>query len=102
MQVIAQLRHDALNLDHSRICYRSTFAVPTTELINFKHSFAVFASSPILNLLRYDEKIRLNVWPSTFEYVDQKYNNVNISIVEIDCMNFFSPKDFGPLTGIIS
>lgn len=92
LQIIAQLRHDILNLDHSRIAYRSVFAVPTEELNSFKSTFVFFSSSRTLNPFLYSKGIALKVWTNTFDYEDDKYGNVNVTVVEIDYDNFFSPR----------
>lgn len=92
LQIIAQLRHDILNLDHSRIKYRSAFAVPTVELNSFKSSFILFSSSHILNPFLYKKGIELNVWTNTFDYEDEKNGKVNVTVVEIDCVSYFSPR----------
>jgi hypothetical protein len=92
MQVIAQLRHDILNLDHSRIEYRTAFAMPTQELELFQLCFKRFTSSYVLNPFRFKMNIGLVVWNDTFNYEDSKYGDVNSSVVEIDCINYFSPK----------
>lgn len=92
LQTIAQLRHDILNLDHSRITYRSAFAVPTVELNSFKSNFVFFSSSRTLNPFLSNKSVKLNVWTNTFDYKDEKYGNINVTVVEIDCESFFSPR----------
>ncbi len=91
MQVVAQLRDYILNLDHTRIHYRSAFAIPSVELTNFELSFARFTSCPILNPFRHDSDVEVTKWDPTLQYEDLKYEEVEVTIVEIECENYFSP-----------
>lgn len=97
LQVIAQLRHDVLNLDHSRMSYRAVFAIPSTEYSNFEQCFQFYSKSEILNPLLCHEKVSIVKWPAKLEYEDNKYGKTEIVITEIGVLNFFSPSNIGPI-----
>jgi len=96
LQVMAQLRHDVFNLDHSRISYRSVFAIPLSEYVNFEQCFQFYSKSEILNPLRCHEKVSIVKWSAKLEYEDNKYGKTDFVITEIDALNFFSPPAIGP------
>lgn len=96
LQVIAQLRDDILNLDHSRISYRTAFAIPASEYDNFDQCFRFYSKSDILNSLHYKEKACLRKWTDTMKYADDKYGETEIAIIEIEALNYFSPQALGP------
>jgi len=89
MIVIAQLRAGILRLSNVNRNYRAIFVIPSVEVDNFKRGFERYHNDRTLNTAARLVPASMIIWQNHFDYIDQRGIQIQVSILEIDCDNYF-------------